>query len=394
MRVALVFPNYWPYVRRGAERLMVEYANYLADAGHEVAIVTSKPGTSRIVSRGNLTVYYEPRLTHPLLASAWPKFRFYTFTLTALGHLLRHRYDVVHIWFYTYGLAARLTRAFRGTPYLYQSMAEELVLPGPLGRFLVPRVIKAADRVVALTNRAAAKAQEELGIPVHVLGPCVDLRTFAPQGQRDLTRPRVLFASDPTDFRKGSSLLLMAWDEIHRRSPTAVLTFGGPLGQAEIKREVDLLDWVKEFVHDPDARSAIEIIGEGRPEDLPALYSRAAVTVLPSLGEVFGLVLVESLACGTPVVGSANEGPGEIISDPAVGATVALVRPRDLADPERAAALAEAVLHAIELAADPATADRCRDHARQWSRDEVGKTLERTYMDVIAAAERTVEAYA
>ncbi len=401
MRIAFVFPNYFPYVRRGAERVMVEYAQYLARAGHTVDVITSKPGGRRVVREDNLTVYYEPQLNHPVLARRWTLFRFYSFSLTALQHLMRRSYDVAHIWLYTYGLPVRLARRVRGTPYLYHQMQEVTIVPRRVDRWLFRHVVLPADRVATLTAPFAAEMEKQFGIPVEVLPPCVDMETFIPAPDRDLSRPRVFFASDMTDPFKGAALLLRAWNEIHRCCPEAVLTFGGPGGQVGIPSirfgaegdplfipGTDFRQMLAELVPDPAARAAVEVIGVGRVRDLPGRYAHAAVTVLPSVWEGFGLVLLESLACGTPVVGNAFGGPGHIISDPRIGATLPLPGPRALTEPNRAGELAEAVLHAIDLARDPATAERCRTHARQWSREVVGREVERVYADMVGARTR------
>jgi glycosyltransferase involved in cell wall biosynthesis len=83
--------------------------------------------------------------------------------------------------------------------------------------------------------------------------------------------------------------------------------------------------------------------------DLRALYRRAAVFAFPSLGEGFGLPVLEAMACGTPVVATENPGSIEVLGDGVFGAmpsdddfadaVVAL-----LTDPERRATLSTAGL--------------------------------------------------
>jgi glycosyltransferase involved in cell wall biosynthesis len=116
-------------------------------------------------------------------------------------------------------------------------------------------------------------------------------------------------------------------------------------------------------------------LGTGDLADVPQRYRSATVTVLPSEGEAFGLVLVESLASGTPAVCSDVGGPREIVDSPLVG------RVARHGDPE---ALAAALAEAIVLAADPATPARCVAHARRWGWVEtVGRMHEDVYEAIV-----------
>ena len=55
------------------------------------------------------------------------------------------------------------------------------------------------------------------------------------------------------------------------------------------------------------------------PSRVASVYREAWVSVLPSVGEALGLVLVEALACGTPVVGSRLDGIPEVIDRNEIG---------------------------------------------------------------------------
>ena len=102
-------------------------------------------------------------------------------------------------------------------------------------------------------------------------------------------------------------------------------------------------------------RAATDVHGVGDVEDVAALYGAAWTTVLPSMREAFGLVLVESLASGTPIVAIAHSGgPVEIVQ---AGIGV-------LAHSQTPEALANACLESLALAAKgDETRDACRREA-------------------------------
>jgi glycosyltransferase involved in cell wall biosynthesis len=83
-------------------------------------------------------------------------------------------------------------------------------------------------------------------------------------------------------------------------------------GDEELVRTLGLSEHVRFLGYVPD-------------EDLPALYTGAAVSAFPSLYEGFGLPVLESMACGTPVVCSDVSATAEVASDAAL-----LVDPRDI----------------------------------------------------------------
>ncbi len=120
------------------------------------------------------------------------------------------------------------------------------------------------------------------------------------------------------------------------------------------------------------ADAGIEVAIARDTAALAAAYRSASATVLPSDDEAFGLVLVESLAAGTPVVAARSGACPEIVDDERVGR---LFEPGDPAD------LARALAEAIELASDPATAEACREHARRWDWARVVERYEAFYAD-------------
>ena len=148
----------------------------------------------------------------------------------------------------------------------------------------------------------------------------------------------------------------------------------------EARKRVGLLREAMEIVKRSEPRAELLLDDRTAPDgipmdDLPAVYRRAWVSALPSWGEAFGLVLAEALACGTPVVGSNLHGIPEVL-----GGDESIGRLFDGDDPR---ALARALLEAIELARDPATAARCRERALTFSVDRCVERHERLYREVL-----------
>jgi phosphatidylinositol alpha-mannosyltransferase len=104
------------------------------------------------------------------------------------------------------------------------------------------------------------------------------------------------------------------------------------------------------------------------------VYRRAWVSALPSWGESFGIVLVESLACGTPVVGSDLGAIPEVVDDDAVGRLFGGDSPD---------ALANELAAALELAEDPGTATACRAHAERFSTRRMGEAYLALYRELL-----------
>jgi D-inositol-3-phosphate glycosyltransferase len=120
------------------------------------------------------------------------------------------------------------------------------------------------------------------------------------------------------------------------------------------------------------------LLGLGEPDRQPERYGAAWVTCLPSRDDSFGMALVESLACGTPLVTTTDGAPQELVQ---VGVTGELCEVRDPED------LARACVRALELARRPGTASACRASAEPFDWDTgLAPLCERLYLEGAAGA--------
>ena len=360
MRIALLHPYSWPAVRRGGERYLDDLGRWLADRGHEVDVVT---GESEAEQPGSGT---GPRIVRlpvwvPASGERHGVTALDTFGLAALPHLLRHRYDVVHSLVPSGGLAAAAVLQ----PSLYSVLGHPSPTNPPArawSRALLTRSVRAVRVPAALSASAADGVEGLTGRRPVVLPPGVRTADFGPRDRAPEGPPRLLFNGWAGDPRTRLSTLLRALPSVLERLPDARLQLGGG---GDPTAAVDALEpGVRRVVSD-----VIDDLGVGLLADVPERYRQATVSVLPSVEEAFGLVLVESLACGTPVVCSRSGGAPEIVTDE-VGRVAAADDP---------VALADAVVEAVALAADPGSVARCAQRARLWDWDAVGPLHELAY---------------
>jgi glycosyltransferase involved in cell wall biosynthesis len=340
LRVALAHPTYWPEVRRGAERLVHDLALALP---HDVTIVTSRRGpATRTVEQGVEVV----RLRHPPDGRLDRRLFEPHVALLPFTHLELRRggYDLIQSFQPGDAVAAIRT----GTPTIFSHMGipHRAAIANRRARMrLTLEAVTGARAVTALSAHARDAFRRWLGVDARVIHPPVDVDAFSPGGERS-EHPTIVCAADAREPRKRVGLLREAFAIVKRSEPRARLLL--------------------------DARTA----PDGVPmDDLPAVYRSAWVSALPSWGEAFGLVLAEALACGTPVVGSDLHGIPEVTGrDDAIGR---------LFEGDEPAALARALLEAIELARDPATPARCRARAQLFSAARCAERHDALYREVL-----------
>jgi len=346
--IALLSPCFWPEVRRGTERFVRDLADGLIANGHGPSLITSHRGPpSRRVEHG-LKVLRLPRPPHRRL----DRRRYPPHITHAPGSYLALRhgsYDIAHAVYPVDALAAARWRRQTGHPAVLSYMG----IPDRRGlvefrRYLdiFLRAIEGCDAVVVLSDHAAEACRNWLGHQPRVIPPGIELEVFRPSEAR-AARPTIVCGAAPEVPRKNISLLVEAFALVRRELPDARLVLSRPrdfgaVRKAGIGPQASGVEWA--VLDDSHA--------------LARAYSEAWVAVLPSVNEAFGLVLVEALACGTPVVGYADGGIPEVVDRPGIGL---------LFDNLSADALASAILEAMELCHQPDTVTRCRARAEEFS---------------------------
>ena len=125
---------------------------------------------------------------------------------------------------------------------------------------------------------------------------------------------------------KGIDKLLMAMTYLGKREKIKLVVIGGDQHcEEEVKR-------LKALTRRLEIDDSVDFLGLVDQEELPYFYSAADLCVFPSYYESFGLVALESLACGTPVVATRVGGIEGVIREGETGYVVKDNAPDRLAD--------------------------------------------------------------
>lgn len=362
LRVALLNPCYYPEVQRGSERLVRDLATDLLALGHRPRVITSHPGRPARSVEGGVPVTRLWRPPEDRLRRR--KFQEYLTHVPFSYLALRGGDDhVAQAFFPTDALAAIRWGRATGRPAImhYGGVPTRPVLASRRLRFRVAtEALYGADAVIVDSEAAARGMRRWFGIEPRVINPGVRLEAFTPGTDR-FEQPTVVCAADPDDGRKRVPMLVRAFTLARRTRRDLRLMLVRPAG-ADLAAELEAVDGVELFDRDP--------------ERVAALFQRAWVTALAAYSEAFGLVLVESLACGTPVVAMRDGGVPEIVDRPEVG--------RLFDDGEDD--LARALLEGLELAEDGGVRDACRARAEHFDSRRCAAEHDRLYRELVRAS--------
>ena len=390
MRVLLLSWEYPPQVVGGLGRHVAALSRTLASLGHEIHVVTrahpdappeewTDDGVHVVrVGEAPPVIPFE-KLVPWVLA-------FNNGVQAAATRLLRtYDVDVVHAHDWLVGYAAAGIKAAFGLPLVATVHATEYgrhqgYLPGPMNKYIHQVewwLTYEARRVIACSRYMRRQIGDIFALPidkVDVIPNGVALDDFAlPDDEVAAFRRRiarrqeklVLFAGR-LEYEKGVQTVLHAMERLlDEVGPVRFLVAGTGTYSDELKamvRRLKLRRWVR-------------FTGFLDDHDLRLHYAAADVAVAPSIYEPFGLVAVEAMACGTPVVVGDTGGLREIVSR---GAGLRF-------RPEDADELAEKL---IEILDDPERADQLRAKGlrsvrRRYDWRTVGTTTLTTYQQAI-----------
>lgn len=401
MRIAMVSEHASPLAALGGADAggqnvhVAELSAAMSRRGHEVVVYTRRDDTElpdRVVAPGGYTVVHVPAGPAAIL----PKDELLDY-MGEFGEFLAGQWGseppaIAHAHFWMSGVAARLAARRCRIPMVQTFHALGVVKRRHQGvRDTSPPARAELEKLLARsTDWVAATCTDEvfelvrLGRPrsrTSVI-PCgVDLQHFNPDGPAAARtgRPRIVTVGRMVQ-RKGFDVLV----EAMRCVPHAELVIvGGPAADElaadpEAARLTGLAD-------EMGVGDRVRLIGSVSRADMPAILRSADVVACTPWYEPFGIVPVEAMACGIPVLAAAVGGMLDTVVD---GVTGMLVPPRD---PHACAGALNAMFADRVRLAQWGRAGRRRAEAR-YSWDRIAADTLKIYQRMAAAARSTTAA--
>ena len=323
----------------GSERVLYEQSTCLAKRGHEVHLLTRRLPVHKSSKEKIAGVYewrytFNRKLPHLFFRSIFFNCRhsFISIQKESFSHIINF-----HQPFSATGVLS--SPAVRGIPLIYtclsfsfEEYASRTASPTNYNyrewvlfrlhlhsrKLLEKRALRRSDQVVVLSEYTKKKLEKTYSLPpvkIHVIPGGVDLNRFRPRADKQAVR-RSLGISDShlvlltirnLEPRMGLENLILAFSRVlEAQTQPALLILGG---------EGPLAPRLKRLVRQNGMADSVKFTGYIPEEELPSYYRMADLFILPTEElEGFGLVTVEALASGLPVLGTPVGGTKEILA--------------------------------------------------------------------------------
>jgi D-inositol-3-phosphate glycosyltransferase len=264
------------------------------------------------------------------------------------------KYDVIHSHYWMSGIAAAsLSDAWGGTPivHMFHTLGE---MKNRIARSEAERegeyridgenqVLRRADRVVVATVAELTQLRflYKANGNMVVIPPGVDVSHFYPIPSDEAKmfiglkpEDRMVLFVGRIERLKGVDTLIQAMSclqlkESHR--PVHLAIIGGDPAASPEEMTVEMAR-LQKLCDDLAVGQTVVFLGKRDQDKLPYYYSAAQLVVMPSHYESFGMVALEAMACGTPVIASEVGGLAYLVRDGETGFTIPDQEPEELCE--------------------------------------------------------------
>jgi len=321
VKIALVSDWYYPKIG-GVASHMHNLALKLKGRRHDVAVVTNnwETGKEKELERFNIDLIKIPGVISPIFGIN------VTYSLKStqeLNEFLKD-FDIIHSHHAFTPLALKAVKAGRtlgkGTLLTTHSIsfAHESKLWQALGLTfpLFSHYLKYPHQIIAVSKAAKAFIEHFTDTKVEIIPNGVDDKTFHPNWNKEKIKEEfgiegeVILYVSRMSYRKGPHVLLNAFSQI--KDATLVMAGNGELSPF-LKAQAKFLG----------IEDRVRFLGYVPTKELPKIFGMADIFVLPSItAEAFGIVILEAMASGVPIIATTVGGIPEVIKESESGLLV------------------------------------------------------------------------
>jgi glycosyltransferase involved in cell wall biosynthesis len=316
MKVLNIGMHWLPEDAGGLCRYYYDCVNYLPQVGVELKGLLAGRASVAAESHGLVESFA------PIESSLYD--RYFGVRKAVKRHLSQDHYDLItgHFALYTFPVLSYAKRYpfvthFHG-PWSMECEAEDgFNLTNLLRQRLEKACYQESQQFIVLSRAFQKELHQRYDVPlekIHVIPGGVDTDRFAVRGSKEEARLHLGWSQDrPIMFvvrrlakRMGLENLIEAMQEVKRQVPDALLLIAG---------KGELHDSLSVQIQALGLADHVKLLGFISDDDLPIAYRAANFSIVPTVAlEGFGLIVTESLASGTPVLGTPIGGIPEILT--------------------------------------------------------------------------------
>lgn len=338
MKLLIITEGYYPYVG-GLEKIVTEIAQGLNQkCDYEVTVLTSirekmEPFQKEVKG---VNIYYAP------LSVAHGKIEFIKELLCArkiMKELLKNHFDFVSIQYLGY-FATLFYSIKTNVPYTISIHGNDVTKDqGILGKFIQKKIVSHSKAVISNSHYLANLLEIKLSVciknKIYVIWNGIQLEKY--KASKKLADEKVIVSVGRFEYKKGFDILIKAFAEVLKRVPDAKLIIAG--NGDEKSKCMTLTEQL-------GISKKVIFLGQVPNDNIDKVFSKGRVFVCPSRNEPFGIVVLEAMAMGIPVITTDCGGVREIVGNNKYGYIV----PAENKD-----AIAEKIIDLLE------NQDKCND---------------------------------
>ncbi len=308
-------------------------------------------------------------------------------------------YDLIHSHYWMSGIAAGLLKKAWNAPILQMfhtlGLMKNRIAQSPAeieGEYRINgehQVMQEVDRIIAATQAEEAQLEFLYHVPhekISIIPPGVDIGRFYPIPMDEAKEvigqgkcPRLLLFVGRIEPLKGVDTLIRALAILRRNGAMdhecySLAIIGGEPDAPPEDMTAEMAR-LQSLCRELGLDDLVVFLGKRAQETLPYYYSAAEILIMPSHYESFGMVALEAMACGTPVVASQVGGLAFLVQDGITGFVV------PGGDPEALSKTLE------KLIRDPALREKlgsqAAEYARFYSWDKIANRIKEIYEELV-----------